>query len=395
MRIFYASDDTPNAFMPSSRIWYTNLFLPLVDLGHDVVRFRYDLTPHFRNLDPRDPAQKAFIDRNRPLLEQELLRQIKSAHQVKPVDLFFSYFYSACATRHTIHEIRSMGIKTMNWFCNASYQFYLIEDLAPAYDWCLVPEKMRLDDYRRIGANPLYCQEAANPIIYKSYDLPVEFDVTFVGQAYSDREDYVRYLYDHGIAVRVWGYGWKQPPVDTRRRGMRRLLRLGKKTVSWNGWLELLQRLIAAVSSPQKTHCEPAGKAGAPFPDEVAGEALSDTELIRMYSRSKISLGFSTCGDTHKTSRRIVQIRLRDFEVPMSGGFYLVEYMKELEEFFDIGTEIECYRDKVELLDKIKYYLAHDEEREAIRMAGYRRARAEHTWQNRFTDAFKTAGLVP
>jgi spore maturation protein CgeB len=395
MRIFYASDDTPNAFMPSSRIWYNNLFLPLVDLGHDVIRFRYDLTPHFRNLDPRDQVQKAFIDRNRPLLEQELLRQIKNAHRAKPVDLFFSYFYSACATPQTILEIRNMKIKTMNWFCNASYQFYLIEELAPAYDWCLVPEKMRLDDYRRIGANPLYCQEAANPNIYKSYDLPVEFDVTFVGQAYSDREDYVRYLYDNGVTVRVWGYGWKQPPPDTRRRAINRLLRLGKKAASWNGWLELLQRFSSVVISDQTISCGQAGEAGAPLPDGVANDALSDTELIRMYSRSKISLGFSTCGDTHKTSQRIVQIRLRDFEVPMSGGFYLVEYMKELEEFYTIGREIECYRDKEEFLDKIKYYLAHDEQREAIRKAGYRRARTEHTWQKRLTDVFKTAGIVP
>jgi hypothetical protein len=63
------------------------------------------------------------------------------------------------------------------------------------------------------------------------------------------------------------------------------------------------------------------------------GGTLSDGEMIQMYSRAKINLGFSTCGDTHKTKNRIVQVRLRDFEVPMSGGFYMVEYMDELKEF--------------------------------------------------------------
>jgi hypothetical protein len=50
MRIFYASDTTPNASFQSN-LWRNNLYLPLVDLGHDVVEFRYDLRETFQNLD--------------------------------------------------------------------------------------------------------------------------------------------------------------------------------------------------------------------------------------------------------------------------------------------------------------------------------------------------------
>jgi spore maturation protein CgeB len=112
-----------------------------------------------------------------------------------------------------------------------------------------------------------------------------------------------------------------------------------------------------------------------------------------MYSRSKINLGFSTCGDTHQASERIMQIRLRDFEVPMSGGFYMVEYMEELEEFFEIGKEIVCYSGPEDLADKIKYYLRHDVEREAIRKAGYERCLRDHTWKQRFEKVFEQIGL--
>ncbi len=113
-----------------------------------------------------------------------------------------------------------------------------------------------------------------------------------------------------------------------------------------------------------------------------------------MYSRSKINLGFSTCGDTHQTNERIMQIRLRDFEVPMSGGFYMVEYMEELQEFFEIGKEIICYEDREDLADKIKYYLDHDSERETIRWAGHQRCLRDHTWKKRFEAAFTEMGLV-
>jgi len=42
-----------------------------------------------------------------------------------------------------------------------------------------VPEKFRLGDYRRIGANPVTV-EAANPNVYKQ--CAAWYDVTFVGQ---------------------------------------------------------------------------------------------------------------------------------------------------------------------------------------------------------------------
>jgi len=107
-----------------------------------------------------------------------------------------------------------------------------------------------------------------------------------------------------------------------------------------------------------------------------------------MYSRSKICLGFSNVGLTGLSNMPIKQVRLRDFEAPMSGAFYMVEYMEELEEFFEIGKEIVCYHDKIDLVNKIKYYLAHDGEREKIRHAGYRRAVNDHSWQKRFETVF-------
>lgn len=113
-----------------------------------------------------------------------------------------------------------------------------------------------------------------------------------------------------------------------------------------------------------------------------------------MYSRSRISLGFSSCGETHRSGERVLQVRLRDFEAPMSGAFYMVEYMDELQEFFEDGKEIVCYHDKHDLAEKAKFYLSHDAERERIRWAGHRRAVGEHTWQQRFRRVFREVGLA-
>lgn len=115
LSIFDAADRTPNVAMPLSRPWHSNLYLSLVDLGHDVVVFDYDLTPHFRRLDPSIPEHAAFIVRNRPSLEREILAQLRREHQTRPVDLFFSYFYSACARPKEISAIRAMRMEMVKW----------------------------------------------------------------------------------------------------------------------------------------------------------------------------------------------------------------------------------------------------------------------------------------
>lgn len=365
MRIFYASDTTPNAALHSN-VWRSNLYLPLVDLGHDVVEFDYDLSETFRHLNTHDPNEQAFIAANRPRVTAELLRQIRAAHAAKPIDLFFSYFYDACLLPDAVDEIKALGIVTVNWYCNGSYQLHLVSEIAPRYDWCLVPEKFRIADYEAMGAHPIYCQEAANPCVYLPSDVPQEFDAVFVGQAYGERPASIKSLRGQGIDVRVWGPGWRSfGPVSP----LRRAVRWGRRTLRGGG-------------------AEP-----ITLPAPILGGLLSDEDMVRMFSRARINLGFSSCGDTHLGSERILQVRLRDFEVPMSGGFYLVEYMEELEEFYEIGQEIVCYRDPKDLADKIKYYLAHDEERERIRRAGHARCRRDHTWQRRFQMAFAAMGL--
>jgi len=366
MRIFYASDTTPNALLRSD-IWRNNLYRPLVDLGHDVVEFDYDLTETFRHLDTESPAHQTFIAQNRPRVTAELLRQIRATHAIRPVTLFFSYFYDACLTPEAVDEIKALGITTVNWYCNGSYQLHLVREIAPHYDWCLVPEKFRLPDYVALGARPLYCQEAANPDIYKPYDVPQEFDVAFIGQSYGERPGYVRSLLDGGIDIRVWGPNWRRhaPPSPARR-----LWRLGR-------------RALGKASQP-----------ALPLPAGILGGPLGDEEMVRLYSRARIVLGFSACGETHLGAERIMQVRLRDFEVPMSGGFYLVEYMEELEEFYEIGKEVACYDGPRDLADKVRYYLAHPEEREAIRQAGRARCLRDHTWHKRFQAAFAQMGLA-
>jgi spore maturation protein CgeB len=371
MRIFYAVGARPHGALTASRVWHNNLYLALRDLKHDIVQLDYDLEDHYANADITSPQKRLWNEIHRPILQRKLMQQLTEAHKQKKIDVFFSYFYSAFVDSETICKIRQMGIVAVNWFCNASYQFHLISDIASSYDYCLVPEKFRLEDYRHTGANPIYFQEAANPTIYRSYDLPKTYDVAFVGAEYGDRAAYIKNLIKHGLDVRVWGPGWRSlvPPTQLKR------------------YLLFRMRRVKNIITGHKKLVSPT------LPHLICGDPLSDDDMVKMYSMSKISLGFTKVGQTHLSDQPIKQVRLRDFEAPMSGAFYLVEHCDELEQFFIPNQEVVCFSDKNELIEKARYYLKHESEREKIRRAGQKRAQEEHSWQKRFTDAFKIMGM--
>lgn len=64
MRIFYAAATTLDSSIPSSRLWYDHLYLPLVDLGYEMVQFDCDLSPHFRYPDISLPSERFFAEKN-------------------------------------------------------------------------------------------------------------------------------------------------------------------------------------------------------------------------------------------------------------------------------------------------------------------------------------------
>jgi spore maturation protein CgeB len=123
------------------------------------------------------------------------------------------------------------------------------------------------------------------------------------------------------------------------------------------------------------------------------GPRLLQADLVKTFSQSRLSLGFATAGNSHLSSKRLTHLRLREFEAPMSGALYLTEDQPELAEYFEPGKEVLTYVDRQDLLDKARYYLAHQEESERIRRAGFVRARAQHTWQHRFRELFGVLGL--
>ncbi len=97
-------------------------------------------------------------------------------------------------------------------------------------------------------------------------------------------------------------------------------------------------------------------------------------EMLDIFKSSKINLNFSKGLRNMKP-----QIKGRTFQVCMAGGFLLTEYVPGIENYFEIDKEIVCFKNTEEMIDKINYYLNHEEERRAIAQAGWKRATSEYT----------------
>lgn len=102
--------------------------------------------------------------------------------------------------------------------------------------------------------------------------------------------------------------------------------------------------------------------------------SYTPTEVGQVYSQSKIVFNTSIAGD----------VTMRIFEGTASAALLLTDPAQNgLNELFTIGKEIVVYENDDDLLKKIDYYLAHDDERCAIAQAGYTQTLKAHTYQHR------------
>lgn len=86
------------------------------------------------------------------------------------------------------------------------------------------------------------------------------------------------------------------------------------------------------------------------------------------------------------------------FEAMACNQVVITSYMDELQNYFNIGTEILCYHSEEELYDLVKYYLQHEEELETVRKRGFTRFLSCHTYEKRWNsvlrDIYRAKGLI-
>lgn len=76
-------------------------------------------------------------------------------------------------------------------------------------------------------------------------------------------------------------------------------------------------------------------------------------------------------------------IPLRAMDIMGCGGFLLTNYQEDLLQFFTPGEDFVYYESHQDLLDRIGYYLKHEDERRRIAESAHRKVAADHTYDIR------------
>ena len=106
------------------------------------------------------------------------------------------------------------------------------------------------------------------------------------------------------------------------------------------------------------------------------GIADYNTVAPLVYANSKINLNISL--------RSIhTGIPLRAFDIMGCGGFMITNFQEDFLRHFEPDEDVVFYSSYEELVDKVEYYLNHDEERNRIARNARHKVEAEHTYLHR------------
>ena len=195
----------------------------------------------------------------------------------------------------------------------------------PVYEVLITTKERELPLYEQLGARrSISALHGLDPAIHRPMALtPVEMgkhrcDVVLLGQAMASRAALVVAVANGtGAHIKVYGRGWAQA------------LQKYHVSVNVDGWL--------------------------------FGDAY-----VRALRGAKVALGVlnESVGD---------QVTQRSFEIPACGVFMLAPRTAHLCSLFRESREAAYFSSPDELVAKVRHYLAHDDEREAIAAAGYQR----------------------
>ena len=256
-------------------------------------------------------------------------------------DLIFFIPYTGQFDAGTLDRLKA-GWRTCAWFGDDTWRFESYSaKMAPHFTHALTTDIFSVDKYRALGIEPIVTQWAAQP--YSQPQGPLKegeqysFEVSFVGARNEVRGWFVDQLARAGIKVECFGAGW------------------------------------------------PAGKVSFEKMDEIFRKSKINLNLSNSVSRD-IRFVF---GGPRNLARYLIskksseQIKARNFEIPLAGGFQLTSYAAGIEKYFRIGEEAAVFTSPEECAGQIRYFLGNDAERRRVAAAGYERAVNEHTCLHR------------
>ena len=266
---------------------------------------------------------------------------------------------------------------TINWFCDDHWQFDRhAMNWTPCFNYVVTTSQRALRRYQEQNlSNVIKSQWGANHAVYRPIDGEPIYDVTFVGQPYGIRETAIDTLKRAGINVHAWGNGWPEGKLSQEE-----MLRVfSRSRINLN---------FADASSSNRTRLEV-------LTNSHAITSLRNKPFLwRLWSGGQKLAAWDKQRGGSETNVLPRQIKGRVFEVPACGGFLLTQPAENLHEYLRPSHECATFDSVDDLVERVRYYLKNELERREIAQQGYQRTLAEHTYAARFAQIFEQAGVA-
>lgn len=220
-------------------------------------------------------------------------------------DIIFFWSISEDFDLETFTKIKLISpmSKTLMFFGDDDSMYNTYSDYYKHFfDYILVCQKNNINDYKKAGKKVFFSYCVNLDNFYK-LNIDKVYDVTFIGIPEFNREDYLNYLIRNNINVNIFGRGWEKTSLK-----------------------------------------------------EYGNGTINDKEYNKIMNQSKIVLCFSKnkLGKPHYKGRY--------FETMASGSFMLMEENNTIDEFKNVVK----FKNKKDLLKKVKYFLKNEKKREEI-----------------------------
>jgi hypothetical protein len=369
MRIFLSCQQALKPHpVPAYAFWEYYLKSALAEAGHEVIQ-----TPAVDWAEGLTPLSR---EKRAAWLEETWGRTvdfIRAEHRRNPVSLFLGYLFPTQIEPSALRAIRDAGVPTVNFFCDNVREFTRIPKAFIDFDLHWVPEADARTMYTSAGLAFVYRPMPMwVPPKYRTISNSENGSVTFVGSHDILREDLLGDAVRKGLRVEIFGSGWIDGPksrIPAERSIVRKISNQANFFRNWG------LRGMAMRATYQFREKKPrewiVDRAHSPISDEAYFRATGDADVM---------IGINRCPSFRRTfSNPLRYSRLRDIEAPMLGACYLTEMAPGIEDLYEIGAEIETYRDADELVEKAKYLQGDPSKRLRLRQRGQLRALSEHT----------------
>jgi spore maturation protein CgeB len=302
---------------------YYNIYLPICDIFGSENIFLFDFLSLFN--------EKGKHKMN-AYLEEIIIKE--------NIDLFLCCPTENQFIENTLQKIRTY-CRSCVYFFDDSWRQKFVRHIIQYFDFFSTPDYYMYQQYISEGIkNVFYSPFGFNKNIYKKMDLPMKYDISFVGGFSPLRSWIIDILKKEGLQVNVFGRGWKNE----------------YDWVSQEQMVEIFNQSKINLNLSNSTNFE-------------ISYLLWSMKSIR---------NFKNLINTQKNKE---QVKARHYEINGCGGFQISYFVPSLNLSYEIDKEIFVFEKQSLLAGYCNFFLKNDTLRHSIANQGYEKSILKHTNQ--------------